>query len=69
MPIYEYRCEECGKQFELFVRSLSQEITPVCPKCGAQNVARSVSLFGVGGASQGGRDAAAAAAACGPGPV
>jgi putative FmdB family regulatory protein len=49
MPIYEYRCEECGEGFELFVRSLSRQLEPTCPKCGSKKVSKSVSLFGVGG--------------------
>ncbi|HET91610.1 MAG TPA: zinc ribbon domain-containing protein [Chloroflexi bacterium] len=66
MPIYEYRCEECGEQFEVFVRSLAKMVTPTCPKCGGQKVGKSVSLFGTSGTSKGG---AAAASSCGPGPV
>ena len=31
MPIYEYRCEECDADFELFVRSLSQRRIPPAP--------------------------------------
>jgi putative FmdB family regulatory protein len=48
MPIYEYRCEECGEGFELFVRSPSRQAEPMCPKCGSRKVVKSVSLFGVG---------------------
>jgi putative FmdB family regulatory protein len=51
MPIYEYRCEECDADFELFVRSLSQSAVPNCPKCGSHSVKRAISLFGVGRAS------------------
>ncbi|MBI4234462.1 MAG: zinc ribbon domain-containing protein [Chloroflexi bacterium] len=36
MPIYEYQCPQCGRQFEL--RRSYQEIdTPApCPQCGGQ---------------------------------
>lgn len=51
MPVYEYRCEECGEGFELFVRSPSRQAAPTCPKCGSRNVKKAVSLFGVGGAA------------------
>lgn len=30
MPIYDYRCKDCDKTFELLVRSSS---TPACPTC------------------------------------
>jgi len=66
MPIYEYRCAECGERFELFVRSSSKQTVPACPKCGSPKVEKAISLFGVGGADGGSR---ASAASCGPGPV
>jgi putative FmdB family regulatory protein len=62
MPIYEYQCEECGERFELFVRSPSRQIEPICPKCGGQKVKKSVSLFGVAGTHGG-----TSADACSPG--
>ncbi len=41
MPIYEYRCVECKKPFEI-VRAISTEKSkPVkCPKCESQKVER-----------------------------
>lgn len=33
MPIYEYQCEECGKDFELF-RSMTDDGCPSCKFCG-----------------------------------
>ena len=33
MPIYDYRCKDCNKIFELLVRSSS---IPTCPTCGSQ---------------------------------
>jgi len=51
MPIYEYRCEECDADFELFIRSLSQPADPTCPKCGSHKVKKAISLFGVSKAS------------------
>ena len=62
MPIYEYRCEACGEDFELFVRSLSQQTQPTCPRCGSQRVRKSMSLFGVGGVG-----GSTSAATCDPG--
>ena len=65
MPIYEYRCEECGQGFELFVRSPSRQAEFACPKCASRRVKKAVSLFGVGGT--GGSNTSAAS--CGPGPT
>ena len=64
MPIYEYRCEECDEDFEVFVRSPSQKANLICPKCESHKVDKVVSLFGVGGATS-----STAGASCGPGPT
>lgn len=66
MPIYEYHCDKCGENFELFVRSASQRGEPECPRCGSTKVKKAISLFGVGGT---GGDSQASAASCGPGPI
>ncbi|MBW2120652.1 MAG: zinc ribbon domain-containing protein, partial [Deltaproteobacteria bacterium] len=42
MPIYEYRCEKCGKEFEKLVLPNSQE--PTCPGCDARQVSRIMSV-------------------------
>jgi putative FmdB family regulatory protein len=37
MPIYEYWCESCGKEFEQ-MRPMSQASEPAkCPSCGAES--------------------------------
>jgi putative FmdB family regulatory protein len=63
MPIYEYRCEECGEEFELFVRSSSQAANPTCPECDSERVKRAISLFGLGKGS----GSSALGASCDPG--
>lgn len=40
MPIYDYRCKDCDKAFELLVRSSS---TPVCPTCGSSQLEKMLS--------------------------
>lgn len=54
MPIYEYRCSECGQEFEKWLRSMSTQDNVCCPSCGSQRVNKAVSIFGRGGASLGG---------------
>ncbi|RLC93192.1 MAG: zinc ribbon domain-containing protein [Chloroflexi bacterium] len=45
MPIYEYECTVCGARFELR-RNVGQSDSEVkCPKCGADNTRRLLSLF------------------------
>ncbi|MGC9522291.1 MAG: FmdB family zinc ribbon protein [Anaerolineae bacterium] len=45
MPIYEYRCKECGRRFSVFWRSFSevQEEKLKCKRCGSTDVHRLVS--------------------------
>ena len=42
MPIYEYRCRACGKEFEELVFSAGTEVC--CPECGAEKVERLLSV-------------------------
>jgi putative FmdB family regulatory protein len=42
MPLYEYRCEACGHQFEKIQR-FSDEPISVCPSCGRGPVVKLLS--------------------------
>ena len=44
MPIYEYRCEECGKRSTALLASFSSP-DPACPHCGKPALRRLVSTF------------------------
>lgn len=41
VPIYEYRCLECGHEFELLVR---RGVTEACEKCSTERIERRLSL-------------------------
>lgn len=41
MPIYEYRCDDCGRRFEELVFS---ETRVVCPGCRTESVTRQLSV-------------------------
>lgn len=45
MPIYEYRCQGCGRRVSLLVRGPSA--SPSCPRCGSQGLSRLFSTFAV----------------------
>ena len=51
MPIYEYRCQDCGRKFEKFLRSSSNEDAVECPHCHSTRVHKGFSTFGMGGFS------------------
>jgi putative FmdB family regulatory protein len=41
MPIYEYHCDECGRDSELLVTSNSK---PDCPECGSPKMSKLLSI-------------------------
>jgi putative FmdB family regulatory protein len=45
MPIYEYRCEDCGTKFEKLVRRSEDVDTLACPSCGEKHLAQELSTF------------------------
>lgn len=49
MPIYEYLCQACKKEFEvsLSVPELERRKQIKCPACGSSKVARQISRFQV----------------------
>ena len=51
MPIFEYECTSCGKEFELLVRNSS--VAPECPGCSGRDLRKKLSAFATitGGAS------------------
>ncbi|HTN49152.1 MAG TPA: zinc ribbon domain-containing protein [Burkholderiaceae bacterium] len=42
MPIYEYVCGDCGKEFEALVRAST---TPQCPGCRSTRLEKQLSVF------------------------
>ena len=53
MPIYEYRCEECGKRSSTLLASYSSA-DPACPHCGKRALKRLVSTFATVSSGDGG---------------
>ena len=49
MPIYEYACQDCGKGFELLVRS---DTVPECPSCHSRQLAKQLSVFATASAGE-----------------
>ncbi|MGD0670022.1 MAG: zinc ribbon domain-containing protein [Bryobacteraceae bacterium] len=44
MPIYEYKCQDCGTKFEKLVRR-SGEPDLACPSCGQKHLEQELSTF------------------------
>jgi putative FmdB family regulatory protein len=62
MPLFEYRCKDCGEKFETLVLSSSEEIE--CPKCGSKKTEKQMSMFASAGVNGSG---GASASSCGSG--
>ncbi len=43
MPLFEYRCEECGEKFTLLVGVTADKPKLKCPKCGGRKVTKLIS--------------------------
>jgi putative FmdB family regulatory protein len=54
MPIFEYRCEECGQKFDAFFRRADEadkkQVT--CSECGSEKVRKLFSVIGLGGSDK-----------------
>jgi len=49
MPIFEYKCCDCGTQFEVLAPSRSRKPeTPECPECGRSNTGGILSACAIG---------------------
>jgi putative FmdB family regulatory protein len=43
MPIYEYRCEECGRVSEFLLMRTGEELRPQCKRCKSKKMSRVLS--------------------------
>lgn len=47
MPIYEYRCQDCGRKSTFITLSVKSSLTPKCRKCGSRNLEKVVSRVAI----------------------
>jgi len=45
MPIYEYRCQDCGTKFEKLIRRAEDAAELSCPNCGEKHLVTELSTF------------------------
>lgn len=62
MPLFEYRCDACARDFEVLMRA--QDIAH-CPQCGGERVQKLLSQTASGGTA--GRSPLPLASSCPPG--
>jgi putative FmdB family regulatory protein len=46
MPIYEFRCKNCKKVFEVLFRSRDENLKISCPGCQSEKTEKIFSVFG-----------------------
>jgi len=47
MPIYEYKCQSCGKVSEILVPSFNSTGNHGCPDCGSHDLEKLLSVTGM----------------------
>ena len=47
MPIYEFLCRDCNRIFSFHSFKVDTSKVPICPKCGAEDLLRRPSSFGI----------------------
>ena len=65
MPIFEYRCNACGRDFEKLVRQ--SDPAPACPSCSGTQLTKKLSTFAAvtGGSMPAFAEAPAGCGSCG----
>lgn len=53
MPLYEYRCDACGRTFEELRSSSEADAAIECPSCESRRTTRKLSTFAASGGSSG----------------
>lgn len=44
MPAFDYKCQNCGKVFEVYVATLSAVKNTTCTTCGSENTSKQFSV-------------------------
>jgi len=65
MPLYEYRCHDCGREFETYVRAWGEAVA--CPACESGQVDKLLSTFAFATAAGASSRAAGGGCGCGRG--
>jgi putative FmdB family regulatory protein len=45
MPVYEYICQQCNREFEKVLTLQEHEATVTCPHCGSKEVTQEPAAF------------------------
>jgi putative FmdB family regulatory protein len=64
MPIYEFKCNQCGKEFEEIVFSFDKDREVCCPSCKTADTCRLMSSFSCASSSGEGAGKGASSHSC-----
>lgn len=68
MPIYEFRCLECGNIFEKLFKTMDEKVEIICPRCKAESFERVISSANhVMGTGKGGKKPSVTTKSCSSG--
>ncbi len=68
MPIYEFRCVQCGAVFEKIFKSSDEPVDFTCPECSGTTIERVVSVTNYAmGVGKGGKQPKLDSKSCGSG--
>ena len=45
MALYDFKCEECGNEYEVFVQGFLEKTDRHCPECGSTDVRQKFTSF------------------------
>ena len=65
MPIYEFRCRECGRKYEILCRVGEDGAGLTCPACGQVGAKRCQSAFSARAAGANGAASSLGGSGCG----
>ena len=61
MPLFDFICRVCGKEFEALVMGTDR---PACPRCASNDLAKQMSTFAFRAKGEGGRTVTGAGSKC-----
>lgn len=64
MPIFEFKCKDCGKKVEFLEKSTKTQSRHKCPQCGSNNLEKVISGFSVKGKSNASSDESCPTGTC-----
>ena len=64
MPVFEYKCNDCGSKFDMFHKSSLSQEEVICPKCGSVKTKKLFSAFATANPSESDNSSSCASGNC-----